>query len=265
MAHNLALALTQRKDSVFHSRRISGLFIPNLTEVNEKGLKRQASNSSRLSVILSPARHSKDGSRDESLQDTFDNAIPAEAPTDPSLILENKYPAIRSLRTDEDIGDGLWLCCHCRHENTIRHYRDPHPFQYLRCGRCDRGMCTDCYSSEVLTPWPMGMISAPRPAPGREVRYCHVCTNCGLSHRAEMERTTLDFYGITCSGCGTSSYGDWPRYHIGTVEPYRRDPNVSFVKLVMVKAEDAARIKFRYELGALETNMGAELSITNPG
>ncbi|KAH4416841.1 hypothetical protein HBI81_076930 [Parastagonospora nodorum] len=80
-----------------------------------------------------------------------------------------------------------------------------------------------------------------------------------------MERTTLDFYGITCSGCGTSSYGDWPRYHIGTVEPYRRDPNASFVKLVMAKAEDAARIKFRYELGELETNMGAELSITNPG
>jgi hypothetical protein len=160
---------------------------------------------------------------------------------------------------------GCGCVCHCRHENIIRHYNGPHPFQYLRCGRCDRGICTDCHCSEVLTPWPMGMISTPRPAPGREVRYCHVCTNCGLSNRAEMEGVTFDFYGITCSGCSTSSYGDWPRYHIGTVEPYRRDPNASFVKLVMAKAEHAARIQFRYELEALETNMGAELSITNPG
>ena len=80
-----------------------------------------------------------------------------------------------------------------------------------------------------------------------------------------MEGTTLDFYGITCSGCGTSSYGDWPRYHIGTVEPYRRDPNASFVKLVMAKAEDAAKLQFRWELAALEPNMGAELRATSPG
>jgi hypothetical protein len=80
-----------------------------------------------------------------------------------------------------------------------------------------------------------------------------------------MEGTTLDFNGVICFGCGTSSYGDWPRYHIGTVEPYRRDPDSSFVKLVMARADDAAKLVFRWELAALESSLGTGLSCTNPG
>jgi hypothetical protein len=99
----------------------------------------------------------------------------------------------------------------------------------------------------------MGMISATRPAPERKVRYCHVCTNCGLSHRAEMEGTTLDFYGATCAGCGKSSCGDWPRYHIKSIQPYRRDPDSGFVKLIMAQADDAARLVFRWGMADLES------------
>jgi hypothetical protein len=148
MAHNLALAMLQRKGSILGRRRISGLFTPKLIDINEKNHTRQPSDLSRLSVLLSPApRSPKDSSRAGSLQDAFQAAVPAEEPTEPYLILQNKYPAIRSMRRDEDTGDGMWLCCHCRHENILRHFTGPYLFQYLRCGRCDRHICSDCHSS----------------------------------------------------------------------------------------------------------------------
>ncbi|CAO2649100.1 Nn.00g100490.m01.CDS01 [Neocucurbitaria sp. VM-36] len=186
-------------------------------------------------------RPSKDSTRLGTLQQLFDAAVLAEAPTESYLIHENKYPSIRALRTDADIGDGLWICCHCRNENILRHYKGPFPFQYLRCNRCNRVLCSECHTSEILSTVPFGMICASQPAGYRELRYCHVCSTCGLSHRAETsEYATLDFYGVTCAGCGTSSYGDWPRYHIGNNEPYRRDPDATFARLVDQKADNAA-------------------------
>ncbi|KAF1845893.1 uncharacterized protein K460DRAFT_430843 [Cucurbitaria berberidis CBS 394.84] len=167
---------------------------------------------------------------------------------------DSSLSSIRALRTDAEIGDGLWICCHCRHENILRHYKGRFPFQYLRCDRCNRTLCPECHASEILSPLPYGMICAPRPAGGRDVRYCHVCSACGLSHRAEMgEGAVLDFYGVTCAGCGTSSYGDWPRYHIGNNEPYRRDPDATFAKLVDQKADDAARVAFHWVIANPES------------
>lgn len=215
---------------------------------------------------LSPTTEgeSKDSSPSGSIQSDLDAAIPAEAPTEEYLIQENKYPAIRALRSDVEIGDGIWRCCHCCHENIITHYKGLFPFKYLRCNRCDQIICSECHSSEILSPFPYGMIRAPRPAANRQVRYMHVCTRCGLSHRDAMEGDTLDFYGVTCTGCGSVSYGDWPRYHIGNNEPYRRDPNASFAKLVEARADDAVRIAFHYIIGYGE-RPSSKLSCTNPG
>lgn len=199
------------------------------------------------------------------LQEDFDSTIPAEAPTEPYLIKESEYPSIRALRTDADIGDGIWICCHCRHENILTHCKGTFPFKYLCCNRCNRTLCSDCHTSEILSPIPYGMINAARPAGGREIRYCHVCTHCGLSHRAVMEGTTLDFYGVTCAGCGLSSFGDWPRYYIGNNEPYRRDPDTSFVKLVDRRAEDAARLACRWVIANADSRPTSSLSCTNLG
>lgn len=79
-----------------------------------------------------------------------------------------------------------------------------------------------------------------------------------------MEGNTLDFYGVTCAGCGSASYGDWPRYHIGNNEPYRRDPNANFAKLIEARADDAARIAFHYIVEYRE-RPSSKLSCTNPG
>lgn len=252
--------------SIFSSHRVSGFFSPRPSPNREQFYTRTSTDLARLSVITVPeSRASRESPRITSVFDALHSAVPAESPTEPYLILENKYPALRALKTDADIGDGLWICCHCHHENILRHWKGSFPFKYLRCDHCDRRLCSDCHSSEVLTPWPVGMISAPRPAVGKEVRYCHVCTNCGLSHRAEMAGTTLDFYGVICAGCGTSSYGDWPRYHIGSVEPYRRDPDSSFASLIVARAYDAAKIAFRWELADLESRPVSRLECTNPG
>jgi hypothetical protein len=79
-----------------------------------------------------------------------------------------------------------------------------------------------------------------------------------------MEGTTLDFYGVKCAGCGTTSYGDWPRYHIGNNEPYRRDPDASFVKLIDARADDATRLTFRWIITNVDDSSSA-LSCGNPG
>jgi hypothetical protein len=232
-----------------------------LTKIEEQ-IEARPSYNTTSSILPFPAPRNQ---RAGSLQNAFTAAVLAELPTEPHLILENKYPALRSLRTDADIGDGLWICCHCHHENILRHWKGPFPFKYLHCDRCDRLICKDCHSFEILTSWPRGMITAYRTSVGQDVRYCHVCMNCGLSHRAELEGTTLDFYGVTCAGCKTSSSGNWSRYFIGSVEPYRRDPDSSFVKLVLARADDGAKLSYIRDLADPDSRSVSRLTCTNPG
>jgi hypothetical protein len=76
-----------------------------------------------------------------------------------------------------------------------------------------------------------------------------------------MEGTTLDFYGAVCAGCQVASYGEWPQYYIGDVEPYRRDPDATFARLSEERAERAVRLAFHWEFDESLT----ELSCRNPG
>jgi hypothetical protein len=200
-------------------------------------------------------------SKPSALQQDFDSRIPAELPTDPLLIYSHEYPALRALRTDDEIGDGLWICCRCLHENILRHWRGRFPFKHLQCVRCSRTICADCCSSEILSPLPWGVVDGPMPADDSEVRYLHVCVSCGLSHRAAVKGTMLDFYGVVCAGCQVTSYGEWPRYYIGDVEPYRRDPDASFMRLCEERAERAAELAFRPEC----IRESLKLSCRNPG
>jgi hypothetical protein len=258
--------MLHRRSAIFSSHRMSTLFTSRQADSTENVHARTPPNPGRFSLLqFSTSRPLQEDPEPFNLQDALESALPAELPTESYLILENKYPSIRSLRTDADIGDGLWICCHCHHENILRHWKGPFPFKYLRCDRCRRQLCSACRTSEILTPWPVGLIDVSRPAAGQEVRYCHVCANCGLSHRAELVGVTLDFYGLTCAGCGISSYGDWPRYYIGSVEPYRRDPDSSFVKLVVARADDASKLSYQWGTASLGSESVSRLSCRNPG
>jgi hypothetical protein len=115
--------MQHRRSTIFSSRRISSFFSRRLTPVTDQ-VDRRASGPARLPIPTAPeSRSSKDSSRG-GLHDVLDSAIPAELPTKPYLIFENKDPALRSLRTDGDVGDGLWICCHCHHENILRYWKD---------------------------------------------------------------------------------------------------------------------------------------------
>ena len=172
----------------------------------------------------------------------YDSNIAVEPPTPWSLISQHRYPSLRALKTDEEIGDGIWVCCECRHENILRHYDGRFPFKHLVCDGCERPMCTECLTTEIATRIPCGLVVAPRPSKGQEIRYFQMCPGCGLSHRAQMGRKTeiLDFCGITCAGCGAYSDGDWPRFRIGSIEPYRRDPDASSARLDELRSKRAA-------------------------
>lgn len=235
-----------RRSILRGSRRLSAAVSSMLADALEKVETRKPLEPSDLAaqkaVNSSP---SKVDWRAEKLHEELNDAKLAEAPTEPQLLLENEYPALRSLRTDHDVGDGLWICGHCRHENILRHWKGPHPFKFVCCNRCNRKISSDCYTTEILTPWANGLIHAFPPRPGHEVRYCQVCTTCGLSHRAEMVGMTLDFHGVSCDGCSSSSWGeDWLRFHMGSIEPYRRDPDASFVKLIDARVEHAQKVAF---------------------
>lgn len=185
------------------------------------------------------------------IQEDYNSKTPIEPSTNPLCISEHRYPSLRALKQDKDIGDGLWLCCHCRHENILRHYSGHYsghfPFKHLTCSTCNRVLCSRCQTTKILSPLPYGMIHAPQPPGDDEVRYLHVCTACGLSHRAEMVNVTLDFHGVMCAGCGMSSFGEWARWHIGSVEPYRRDSDKSYVRLVERKAERVANLVYHWD------------------
>lgn len=178
----------------------------------------------------------------KSVRKDYDSSIRVEAPTRPCLIRQHRYPSLRALTTDEKIGDGIWVCCDCRYENILRHYGGQFPFKHLVCAGCKHTLCDDCLTTEIVTPMPTGLALAPRPSKGEELRYFQMCPGCGLSHRAGMGRKTeiLDFCGVTCAGCGAFSDGDWPRFRIGSVEPYRLDPDASSARLDELRGERAA-------------------------
>ncbi|KAF2854747.1 hypothetical protein T440DRAFT_464894 [Plenodomus tracheiphilus IPT5] len=252
-----------RKSNVLHAKRLSLAVTSRLSSFFEKADTTDTSPPSKSRTT--PHRLTKPqrtGSGLPILQEDFDSRILAELPTEPDLIEDNDYPNLRALRTDEDIGDGLWLCSHCRHENILRHYKGAFPFKHVRCNRCNHIICSYCHTSAILSPIPYGMIHARTPHVGCEVRYCHICPTCGLSHRAEQEGATLDFYGAKCADCGITSWGDWPRYHIGNHEPYRRDPDATFAALVDQRAADASRLAFQWVIANVESRPASLLGYT---
>lgn len=149
LTHNM-LILTTNPPSHSTDRRIKSTFISDMMDdfKHRTSMIRSTSLSTILSSVLTnpsgevgvkmnasskklnkPSSEGISGSRDNSQNDLmkefysrshiedFRSRIPAEPPTEGYLISQNSYPAIRALRTDEDLGDGLWMCCYCRHEN----------------------------------------------------------------------------------------------------------------------------------------------------
>jgi hypothetical protein len=127
--------------------------------------------------------------------------------------------------------DGLWVC-HCGHENQLVHLTGAHPFQYLKCGRCEHILCKSCPTSEILTPITSVATEAStsRLQKSTHLAYCSVCLHCGLSHRATMSGGCLVFSVSQCT-CGHPVEDSTFGYYIGSVQEYRRDPEGTAVAL----------------------------------
>jgi hypothetical protein len=138
--------------------------------------------------------------------------------------------------TGDKQGDGLWVC-HCRHENQLVHYAGPHPFNSLRCGKCEHILCESCPTSAILTP--LKQVTAESLIPrGREpTSFCWVCQHCGLSHRATVSESASQ-----CK-CGHSLKDCSQGYLIGSIVEYRRDPEGTAVTLSLQRRHTAAQLE----------------------
>ncbi|KAF1845973.1 uncharacterized protein K460DRAFT_250894, partial [Cucurbitaria berberidis CBS 394.84] len=140
-----------------------------------------------------------------------------------------------------DTGDGIWVCC-CGHENPLVHYQGAFPFKYLKCGRCDRILCPNCRTSEILTPIQSittEVLEDRFNKPADEVRYCRVCRACGLTHRAAIDGGQIDFSHAPCP-CGKVGTEDGSYFHIGEVDAWRRDPPARAVELSLARTMAAS-------------------------
>ncbi|KAF1993061.1 hypothetical protein P154DRAFT_540712 [Amniculicola lignicola CBS 123094] len=124
--------------------------------------------------------------------------------------------------------DGIWHCGNCSHENALLKLNCPHPFGYLRCGKCDKIWDPSHVTSGVLHPLP----GSPRES-RRNSGY--VCNTCGLSHFIDPQLVPYK----SCV-CGAECSERWPRFRVGSGSDYRDgDPNATFVPALERKIQQS--------------------------
>jgi hypothetical protein len=132
--------------------------------------------------------------------------------------------------------DGVWLCCNhqCKNENRVKYYQDAHPFRYLVCRRCDHIFCSECSSSDILTPMDsitMEPFEKSFATPAAQVPYFRLCGGCGLTHRGALDADHLEL--ASCCPCGEdiSKKDAYIDFFIGSNGEYQDDPEGVIVKL----------------------------------
>jgi hypothetical protein len=171
-------------------------------------------------------------------------------------------------------GDGLWKCCN-GHEAELIHYTGRHPFKHLTCHRFKHILCGECCTTHVIKPLhtnrnkATGPISTPKSTTHSLVPFGQVCPECGLSHRAQVVGDALDFDSLLCA-CGGMYDSTWLRFHIGSIDEYRRNPHASFAQLSCLRGErsvsmdQSSRLEYWcYTFGDTLSDLG-ELRPMNP-
>jgi hypothetical protein len=132
--------------------------------------------------------------------------------------------------------DGVWLCCNdnCKNENRVKYYRGTHPFKYLVCRRCNHIFCSECSSSEILTPMDsitMEPFEESFAIPAAQVPYFRLCGGCGLTHRGALNVGYLDFSSCCTCGKDITKKDAYLDFFIGSNGEYQGDPEGVIVKL----------------------------------
>lgn len=149
------------------------------------------------------------------LDKDLSQAVRAEGPPRAGFWDSHEYGNIIRETYGKSIGDGMWLC-ECGSENELIHYKGDHPFKHLCCLSCDRNYCRKFPSSDIFRTY-----GHHQPPTSGEPRAGQMCSNCGLTHRARVNKGQLCFDTV-CS-CGKASDASWIHFSIGSVKDYRRD------------------------------------------
>ncbi|KAF1993060.1 hypothetical protein P154DRAFT_583167 [Amniculicola lignicola CBS 123094] len=149
-------------------------------------------------------------------------------------------PIQRVTRAD---ADGIWHCCNCGYENPLIQIPGPHPFGWLKCGRCQQLWKPDSVTTNVLQPYylPYSLrhskeFSLVPNLYDTPIPYGQMCT-CGLTHRGvlklkwgelgDLQLATLVFPEELCV-CGSNASAKWVCFQIGDNSDYRKgDPNAT--------------------------------------
>ena len=90
-----------------------------------------------------------------------------------------------------DRSSGTWGCHKCTHINKIIILPGDHPLGYVTCGECGHILCGRCLISAPIEPWEIAGIDFRSDEVGSgDLPIAHVCTTCGLSHRAVVATNT---------------------------------------------------------------------------
>ncbi|KAH7072875.1 hypothetical protein BKA63DRAFT_576859 [Paraphoma chrysanthemicola] len=183
--------------------------------------------------------------REPTLEERLDRALPAE----PKWSQKDYYDGggdFRNTYTYADPADGVMVCCN-GHETPLTHFNGQHPFKIVKCStfRCEHILCKQCRTTEILTPISSAEMYAiqhqRRDSESTEVRFCRICQNCGLSHRASYYGNSTSFPHL-CA-CGVPSFSSEVLYFIGSVDAYHRDPQGRAVQLTLERIYEKSDIQ----------------------
>jgi hypothetical protein len=147
--------------------------------------------------------------------------------------------------------DGAWWCSECKHENELAHYKGDHPFERLKCGKCDHTLCKQCLSTNILKMLPAAYDN-PQPVPifaSRLIPYGVICSGpkgCGLTWRAcrdksgairlRKKETILSF--LHQCACGQElSASTSIRFFIGSNADWRTCPEECYMRIKVERSE----------------------------
>lgn len=161
------------------------------------------------------------------LADDLKTAVPTELPFDGDEWANHEYRHVLRRIHGEHVADGVWICSQCSTDNALMHFKGDHPFKYLVCRACEHVYCRSCSTSDIS----LGEVLAEeKMKEGFNIGnglFGVVCSNCGLTHRGEME--------ANCP-CGDGAHDGWIRFAIGNNFEYRRDPEACLVELKLQRA-----------------------------
>lgn len=140
----------------------------------------------------------------------------------------------------QEHGDGAFVCCN-GHENILKQYECRFPFKYVKCGRCDHTLCTECHTTDILEPYTATMPKTVALAHIPHGRICAVCDSCGLTHRPVRMIKEITFNRVCQCGEKLQAALFMNLFLVGDAYEFHCDPTRQAFEVNMQYTEAASR------------------------